>query len=121
MPEPMETANHGLANTIRQRHPEAFQQSGCQLRAPGRLGNPSGAGERPNGEPAPKEPFLKKERRSGKDDGGGAHRGLQGSVPNFPTWEDLEHSLKKSTAGTRRMLECWLRAGCGLIRNKSRH
>lgn len=52
---------------------------------------------------------------------GGAHRGLQSSVPNFPTWEDLEHSLKKSTAGTRRMLECWVRAGCGLTGNKSHH
>lgn len=106
MPEPMGTARPGLANTICQQHPEAFQQSGCQLRAPGRLGSPSGAGERPNGEPAPKEPFLKKERRSGEGGGGGAHTGLQGSIPHFPTWEDLEHSLKKSIAGTRRIPEC---------------
>lgn len=56
--------------------------------------------------PLQKEPFLKKERRSGKDSGGGAHTGLQGSVPNFPTWEDLEHSLKKSIAGTRRIPKC---------------
>lgn len=28
--------------------------------------------------------------------------GLQGSVSDFSTWEDLEHSLKKSVAGTRR-------------------
>ena len=26
---------------------------------------------------------------------------------DFPTWEDLEHSLKKSMAGTRRTLKCW--------------
>lgn len=84
MPEPMETANHGLANTIRQRHPETFQQRGCQLRAPGRLGNPSGDGERPNGEAAPKEPFLKKERRSGKDDGGWGPQGTAELSSEFP-------------------------------------
>lgn len=58
-------ASPGLVNTIRQRPPEDFQQSGCQLWAPGRLGNPSEAGERPNREPAAKEPVLKKERRWG--------------------------------------------------------
>lgn len=97
----MEKASPGLANTIHQRPPEDFQQSGCQLWAPGRLGNPSEAGERPNGEPAPRAPFLKKERKSRKGGGGGAHMGPQGSVANFSTWEDLEHSLMKSIAGTQ--------------------
>lgn len=53
-----------------------------------------------------KEPFLKKERRSGKEGGGRARMGLQGSLPNFPTWEDLRPSLKKSIAGTKRISKC---------------
>lgn len=61
----------GLTDTIHQRPLEDFQQSGCQLWAPGRMGNPSGVGERPNEEPAPPEPFLQKERKSRKGDGVG--------------------------------------------------
>lgn len=63
MLELAEKAGPGLADAFCQLPLEYFQQNGCQLRAPGGLGNPSEAGERPNGEPAPKEPFLKKERR----------------------------------------------------------
>lgn len=63
---------------IRQRHPEAFLRSGCQLRAPGRLGNPRGAVEpwsrgKAKPEPAPKEPFLKKAGRRGRAGGWGPH------------------------------------------------
>lgn len=89
--ELMKKASPGLADPIRQWLLEDFQQSGCQLQAlgsglqaPGRLGNPSKAGERPNGESDAKEPFLKKERKSGRGVRGGACMGPQGSVSNFP-------------------------------------
>lgn len=107
-PEPMGAARPGLANAIRHSSAASRSLPAKRLSAPGsgQAGKSPWSRGKAKPEPAPKEPFLKKAGRRGRAGGWGPH-GTAGLGLDSPTWEDLEPSLKKSMAGTRRTLKSW--------------